>query len=922
MSNFIIYLDILGFKQLPKNISSCSGFEEEFIREKCLSNPIKEKIGRLGDEIKVINAPSEISGSDNYILICDNLVETFEIINDFSKIKIPHENFGYIPLEIAIDFKNNINTDVNPINANEIIDVLSNNILTPYKKYYLLSNGFKIKNTFIVMTKEFVANLDFNDKISCNSINFDNKDFFSISPDLIHKKAQLYKFLSLLGIEKDDKSFGVIDWAYVEPNNYEKIKNMLEKKRVIFLYGTPEYGKTYTSIHLMFDFYKKGYNPKWIKGLEKEDRIEVRRKLQNIESHLNEKEIIYFEDPFGRTEYEGYNTALEEFNEIKSFVSSVDDCYVIVTSREEVYKSFKERSLQDLDNIEISLSISTPEYDNDKREEILINWANFYECIWLNDEEIKNSVLDKINDETKLPTPFRLKTFASKTITYDNIENILEQINQISENLHKVFANEIKVMSRSKIVFIAYPLISNEFDLDFVKDEYYIILNDLNENEFDDFNTIQDWFSKDKIDIIDNKIIFSNPAYLESIDYLITENKINKIFSKIILRILNNNIFTNDIIKFLVKFYNYFQEEITQFISKLSTNNEYAKNVLTNLILYKDNFEFDFIEKTLIDIMHTIPKEFLSEIRNNLSILDNGLINRLLIESLSFKESHQELVLISMNNFEVLFPETFEKIVYKVPNEGSVFDILNVVFKNFNKINNIKEILIQLLEYDGIFERIFSMLKEKLKIESKRYIRNFFLVLYDIDNTKDEILDFFSNHFNEINDSNRNFLIFSFSKYDIWEDKILNIIKRNSNKIPKEMLNYLLIKNHFTKTQIRDLLFFKSFFYNILSDETKINLEKSLNELMFLMSINNDFKLDLLNLIQQINLKNEYSSDLLKILSKDKNKNTSEYSNILLEDYHFFKIESILEYNEHQYHNDLSYYDIFDFDDFNEIEYI
>lgn len=141
------------------------------------------------------------------------------------------------------------------------------------------------------------------------------------------------------------------------------------------------------------------------------------------------------------------------------------------------------------------------------------------------------------------------------------------------------------------------------------------------------------------------------------------------------------------------------------------------------------------------------------------------------------------------------------------------------IFQQIIEIIYSSKQLLKLLKYESVIERIFSIFNDKLESMSKKDLKNLFLILYDIDHTKNEFLDFFSDNFSKIDKSARNFILRSISKQNVWDDKTLKIIKENLNEIPKNILNFLLIKNHFTKKQIIDLLFFKQQGFKVLSDE-------------------------------------------------------------------------------------------------------
>ncbi len=103
MKKYLIYLDLLGFKDLPREISETSGFYEDVIRQIFFSDALDEKIEELKREnVEVTKGISEIEGSDNYVLIVDELQTAFEAIGKLTTIEIPHKDYGYVPFEIAV----------------------------------------------------------------------------------------------------------------------------------------------------------------------------------------------------------------------------------------------------------------------------------------------------------------------------------------------------------------------------------------------------------------------------------------------------------------------------------------------------------------------------------------------------------------------------------------------------------------------------------------------------------------------------------------------------------------------------------------------------------------------------------------------------------------------------------------------------
>ena len=140
----------------------------------------------------------------------------------------------------------------------------------------------------------------------------------------------------------------------------------------------------------------------YINGGSKE-AAEIITKLVNQDRSLSHN-IIYIEDPVGKTEY----TQNKEFEEsIGSAISGLAylNATLVVTMREEIYQKFNPIGNDDLKQHIKKLNIANRSYDPERRREILRRWGIVKNCKWFHDEDSKNAVLDYIEkDETKLPT--------------------------------------------------------------------------------------------------------------------------------------------------------------------------------------------------------------------------------------------------------------------------------------------------------------------------------------------------------------------------------------------------------------------------------------------------------------------------------------------------------------------------------------
>jgi hypothetical protein len=442
--------------------------------------------------------------------------------------------------------------EVKPINRKEIIKFLKSDIINPYRSYYKTKHVEKIKETFVLFTPDFFDELEPLDRKCCEQISYKTKTFSVADVDKVQQRGRVFEFLEKIGYA-GSKWYGRIDEVYVPPLEYEDMAETLREKRIVFITGTLEYGKTYTAVRLMWEYYNSGYGPRWIKGGELTERIEVRKRLENISAELKPGHIIYFEDPFGRTKYERREGLEREIGTIIDTVKQVEDAYVILTSREEVFKEFEKEklSVKELKEFERKLNIKKSSYEYEKRKEILLSWAEEENCKWLGNDKLKEFVLESIEDEKILPTPLSIKDFAVATFDIEKESALKEKIEEKSKETAKAFAEEIKHMTDDKILFLSFLLIPSPFEVEFVRETYLELVEELNLKYAWEFDRVLNWFKDDKINISVGfgeggfgvkYLVFTHPSYSEALPYLLVEGgfitRINReIFSKLLLNL-------------------------------------------------------------------------------------------------------------------------------------------------------------------------------------------------------------------------------------------------------------------------------------------------------------------------------------------------------------------------------------------------
>ena len=391
---FLIWIDILGYAELPEIIATYSHRSSPDIIRDEFVELIKRKISNLQEKGKIIGV--NYGGRDDWILITDSMDLVFEILTEILDHDTGYENYEHIPLEIAVgigEYDKWADFDGKNIVKNKAtIDFLNTYIINYYRKWYKNQNKQPISSSFLLFTETAYEYLESFDKKSCFKISYKKEEikseditFYKGNINKVQQRGRVYNFLIKIGQPYIDK-FRRIDDLYIPPKEYEEIKNILKEKKMVFITGTPEHGKTYTAVRLLWEYFNNGYEPKWIKGKERAERTYVRECLENIQTYLKPKHIIYFEDPFGSFEYEKRESLERELEIIIDTVKRSEDAYAIITSREEVFKKFKDEnylSAKDIEDFEEKINFKKQSYGFKERAEILLQWAEVNDCKWL-----------------------------------------------------------------------------------------------------------------------------------------------------------------------------------------------------------------------------------------------------------------------------------------------------------------------------------------------------------------------------------------------------------------------------------------------------------------------------------------------------------------------------------------------------------
>lgn len=469
-------------------------------------------------------------------------------------------------------------------------------------------------------------------------------------------------------IRSDSIWYKRLEDLYVAPKEYEEIEKTLEEQRIVFITGSKEYGKTYTAIKLLWEYYKRGYKPEYV--LEEN----AERLSQIIDSLLGDEKykrcIIYFEDPVGKTEYKRNEKFQRHIASISTSILKRIDTRLVITMREEIYNEFRPTGKIDTKTYVKKLNIGKPSYSNQKRKEMLYKWASVMNCNWLTVYDSRDEILNSVENAVNLlPTPLNIKDFVMDTIDITDRDSLSQILTARSKETSRSFANDIyemKLQDRlDNILFLCFPFISDEFSVDFINREYQPLLQELAPGKYDEytFDRVKDRFQDNKIDIIGGKIRFSHPSYFEALPYILidedeegtsTLTEINtRIFRRVLIELVPNIYASEYVAKRIVTNFNAMPEDIrdklfvfvndssmTESIAKIVEENfdKLPQDTLYEILMNLVANDYKFID-TVEYIVNSIASRFNKLTANTKNLLftlaDNSDVSMILIKSIS-----------------------------------------------------------------------------------------------------------------------------------------------------------------------------------------------------------------------------------------------------------------------------------------------
>ena len=300
----------------------------------------------------------------------------------------------------------------------------------------------------------FIVDIDLEDKKPKLPRNINTKPNIQIIEFGICESFQNDLFIEK--ISHTDERYREIDLLFVEPKEFNIIKEKIEKQKIIFIVGDPGIGKTYTSVKLLKEYFSLGYHPFWYVGLEKEERAAQSKILSELD--LKEKEIIYFEDPFGRTKFESRDILSRVFSNLIDQLRYTDS-RIIITSRKDIFNQFLKESVsnEELIDFQEEMNIVNPSYEKEALKEILKKLATD-KCDWYKDKDCRE-IVEKAINLRQLNTPLAIRDLVFSSINVKDPDDLKSITHKRNNEIIKIFAQEIiQADIPTKILLLLVPI--------------------------------------------------------------------------------------------------------------------------------------------------------------------------------------------------------------------------------------------------------------------------------------------------------------------------------------------------------------------------------------------------------------------------------------------------------------------------------
>lgn len=605
---YLIALDLLGYEPLAQIVSKKKGIDPVKVRD-IFKSTISKKVDELRIQGKI---QGKHVGNDDWTFVLNSVDEIFIVLFHILDHDTGLHGFEQLPISIGISCAKYDTKAV--LDGFELVN--NDATISFYKRFQKILNHYKAfrrktggspKSTFILVSDELYQKMNQLDQEKCRSVPNGEVKYYEMNLDRALERGKSLKFLSLIS-RSSGSVYDRINEIFVPPRNFKQIKNVLDQNKFVIISGTPEIGKTFTAIRLLWDYYSSSdYFPVWVEGAELSSRQIVRRHLEDISAILKENSIIYFEDPFGKTSYEQHAFLETYLQTIIDLIRNKKGAFVILTTREDVFKKYIDSKIVHDDLSLYTVPLNMGAYHYEQRERMLLNLAKIEDCYWLSNRSALNEVLTIIQDYSYLPTPLSIRAFTIATKKFHTIEEFNNKINLFTERIETKFAKDFLDMAKEDITFLLLVFIFSNSRKDLSKIYPTVIKNFKIEKSLD-YRKIEEKFINAKIF---QKFPFpslTHPSYDNAIKHLLVGENIYKstiiqeFYSQILLELIKTGVRDRSITLNISNYYRAIQFEYLVQIMALLASDEQEAPLIGELIVQN----YDYFPQEVTDLLEII----------------------------------------------------------------------------------------------------------------------------------------------------------------------------------------------------------------------------------------------------------------------------------------------------------------------------
>gem|GEM_PF-1476552 len=269
-------------------------------------------------------------------------------------------------------------------------------------------------------------------------------------------------FLRQIGYEHEisvpRSRFKHLPTLYVKPSEYDQIRAQLEDKHVVFILGEPHLGKTYTALHLLWDYFQRGYEPaqcrhdRLIYLLHQHDDDMKKVALELFKSESGAPRIIHLDDPFGETMERRTDAFAKGLKTFLDLAGEYEHLRVIITTRLAIFRDAiaEEHGQALVAALEQDLRVHTS-YRADVLLNIFHRYCDLYRPAWAGDPAIMATLDERLPQ--LLPAPHNIEFFVQTAEGFTTLEQLLEHV-EVCKEMVRALAQWIGHLPEHEQIFI------------------------------------------------------------------------------------------------------------------------------------------------------------------------------------------------------------------------------------------------------------------------------------------------------------------------------------------------------------------------------------------------------------------------------------------------------------------------------------